>query len=399
MLRNRLRKLFCILLSLLLLLGSSGCGIEKKSETALSTENPTNISGIHENTRHPTPSAKTILSAKYDDPVRKGHLDNNTLTNILDLQTFELDCPIFNPEDGKEEDSKPVFVKLQLPIQWTQDSDSPTLFHFPDGSKAMQIELHLLKRGECAWSAERLWEDESCINYFENWINYSWKSPFSRYTFTSIHTLDSENDLYDYTYYLPYGSAYFAIHFNTIGQNNEQALHFQKFFLETIQLLTPIPPESAVFISGETWKTTVLYPLEENSIKITLDVPVEWAQEHPNSNRFYTFYSVLGLSEIRVFPLDSGKSVWDIAQENLSGTMFMKSAVVNGVEVPRNIFTPPYKPGTDSSEEFGPRICYYYLPFDDLCLSLAFSTNGVENEKDIQLHRQIMETIEITPTP
>lgn len=329
-------------------------------------------------------SQNTISSAEYTYSLSIKFLDDDELLRSLGLQTFQLDCPTASSNDT-------VFVQLQLPEQWTQDDDTPTLFYFPDGSNAMQLEILPLEQGQCIWSAERLWEDESCISYSEKYIHYSWYT-FQRYTFYSIHTLDKQN-LYDYTYYLPYGSAYFAVHFYTYGESNENALRFQKGFLETIQLLTPIPEQVFAPLSGETWKATVSLTAAEQTIEITLDVPVEWAQEKPGSSVFQDSNSVRCISSMSLIKLSSGKTVWDIANED--EMLLQRTAVVNGQEIPRLVFTPPYKPGEDSSEEFGVRRYYYYLPLEEICLVVPLFAKGIDNEQYVQLHQTILESITI----
>lgn len=329
-------------------------------------------------------SQNTISSAEYTYSPSIKFLDDDELLRSLGLQTFQLDCPTASSNDT-------VFVQLQLPEQWTQDDDTPTLFYFPDGSNAMQLEILPLEQGQCIWSAERLWEDESCISYSEKYIHYSWYT-FQRYTFYSIHTLDKQN-LYDYTYYLPYGSAYFAVHFYTYGESNENALRFQKGFLETIQLLTPIPEQVFAPLSGETWKATVSLTAAEQTIEITLDVPVEWAQEKPGSSVFQDSNSVRCISSMSLIKLSSGKTVWDIANED--EMLLQRTAVVNGQEIPRLVFTPPYKPGEDSSEEFGVRRYYYYLPLEEICLVVPLFAKGIDNEQYVQLHQTILESITI----
>lgn len=220
------RNSLCLILTLSLILLPAGC-----CKQAVDTDD--SPVEMHKGSS-PKVSQNTISSTEYTYSPSIKFLDDDELLRSLGLQTFQLDCPTASSNDT-------VFVQLQLPEQWTQDDDIPTLFYFPDGSNAMQLEILPLEQGQCIWSAERLWEDESCISYSEKYIHYSWYT-FQRYTFYSIHTLDEQN-LYDYTYYLPYGSAYFAVHFYTYGESNENALRFQKGFLETIQLLTPIPEQ------------------------------------------------------------------------------------------------------------------------------------------------------------
>lgn len=370
------RNSLCLILTLSLILLPAGC-----CKQAVDTDD--SPVEMHKGSS-PKVSQNTISSAEYTYSPSMKFLDDDELLRSLGLQTFQLDCPTASSNDT-------VFVQLQLPEQWTQDDDTPTLFYFPDGSNAMQLEILPLGQGQCIWSAERLWEDESCISYSEKYIHYSWYT-FQRYTFYSIHTLDEQN-LYDYTYYLPYGSAYFAVHFYTYGESNENALRFQKGFLETIQLLTPIPEQVFAPLSGEIWKATVSLTAAEQTIEITLDVPVEWAQEKPGSSVFQDSNSVRCISSMSLIKLSSGKTVWDIANED--EMLLQRTAVVNGQEIPRLVFTPPYKPGEDSSEEFGVRRYYYYLPLEEICLVVPLFAKGIDNEQYIQLHQTILESITI----
>ena len=380
------KKAMAMVCALACLLGLCAC----TTSSTLEKENPpqqvqteTALGEVQEESTSASSSKNTISSAEYSYSPAMKYLDDDELLCSLGLQTFQLDCPTASSNDT-------VFVQLQLPEQWTQDDDTPTLFYFPDGSKAMQLEILPLEQGQCIWSAERLWEDESCISYSEKYIHYSWYI-FQRYTFYSIHTLDEQN-LYDYTYYLPYGSAYFAVHFYTYGESNENALRFQKGFLEMIQLLTPIPEQVFAPLSGETWKATVSLTAEEQTIEITLDVPVEWAQQKPGSSVFHDSNSVRCISSMSLIKLSPGKTVWDIANED---EMLQRTAVVNGQEIPRLVFTPPYKPGEDSSEEFGVRRYYYYLPIEENCLLVPLFAKGIDNEQYIQLHQAILESIAI----
>lgn len=340
----------------------------------------------------PDEHKQTIFSARYDFPQSLLPLDDTKLLSSLQMQTFELNCPF----SDQPEETEPVFVKLKLPEGWIQDNKNPALFFFPDGTKAMQIEILPLENGQCIWSAERLWEDKSCINYSEKYINYSWNI-FPRYTFYSVHSLD-QPDRYDYTYYLPYGSAYFAVHFDTAGENNETALRFQKAFLETIQILTPIPSDQPALPSEETWKATVSLTTEEQTMELTLDIPVVWAQEKPGSSVFCDSDSVECISGMSLIKLSPGQTVWDIADEEEH--LLQRTAVINGQEIPRLVFTPPYKPGEDGSEEFGHRLYYYYLPIDGFCLSIHFCARGIDNQREIDLHQKIMESIRfVKPYP
>lgn len=380
------KKATAMVYALVCLLGLCAC----TTSSTLEKENPQqqvqteDTSGeVREESTSASSSKNTISSAEYSYSPAMKFLDDDELLCSLGLQTFQLDCPTASSNDT-------VFVQLQLPEQWTQDDDTPTLFYFPDGSKAMQLEILPLEQGQCIWSAERLWEDKSCISYSEKYIHYSWYI-FQRYTFYSIHALDEQN-LYDYTYYLPYGSAYFAVHFYTYGESNENALRFQKGFLEMIQLLTPIPEQVFSPLSGETWKATVSLTAEEQTIEITLDVPVEWAQQKPGSSVFHDSNSVRCISSMSLIKLSPGKTVWDIADED---EMLQRTAVVNGQEIPRLVFTPPYKPGEDSSEEFGSRRYYYYLPIEENCLLVPLFAKGIDNEQYIQLHQAILESIAI----
>lgn len=82
----------------------------------------------------------------------------------------------------------------------------------------MQIELLPIIENGCIWSTERLWEDQSCVYYEDKWIDFSWNEFYlCSYSFMSIHTTN-QKDIYDYTYYLPYGDSYFAIHWYTAGR-------------------------------------------------------------------------------------------------------------------------------------------------------------------------------------
>lgn len=368
------RKSICLILSLTILL--AGCSGQSGEVDVSPGETKESTSA--------SSSKNTISSAEYTYSPSIKFLDDDELLRSLGLQTFQLDCPTASSNDM-------VFVQLQLPEQWTQDNDTPTLFYFPDGSNAMQLEILPLEQGQCIWSAERLWEDESCISYSEKYIHYSWYT-FQRYTFYSIHTLDEQN-LYDYTYYLPYGSSYFAVHFYTYGESNENALRFQKGFLETIQLLTPIPNQIYASLSGEFWKATATLSCEEKNIEITLNVPIEWAQEKPGSSVFHNSNSAECISSMSLIKLSPGKTVWDIANED--EMLLQRTAVVNGQEIPRLVFTPPYKPGEDSSEEFGVRRYYYYLPMEEICLVVPLFAKGIDNEQYIQLHQTILESITI----
>lgn len=379
-------KNLCLILTLTFLFLPAGCG---NTDTALQeTELPAETEPIEVQINDvPKFSKNTISSAAYTYSPAMQFLDDDALFNSLGTQTFEFDCPVFSSDKSTSQEY--VFVKLKLPERWTQDAENLTMFFFPDGTQAMQIQLIPLEEGQCIWSAERLWEDESCINYFEKWINYSWITPYSKDTFVSIHTLEQPN-LYDYTYYLPYGSAYFAVHFYTAGENNENALRFQKILLEAIQLLTPIPNPPPVLPSGETWQAAVTCPLEEGSLAFTLNVPVECMQSSPNSARFSSDIAVYNFS-IEAYKLPEGQTVWEMRSEDEQ--LLQRTAVVNGQEIPRYVFTPPYKPGSDLSEEYGPRIYYYYLPVDDICLTFSFRANGVDNQRDIDRHRATMESM------
>ncbi len=362
---------------------------DKKTEekSKISANNSTESENFPQkpSANQPDEHKQTIFSARYDFPQSLLPLDDTKLLNSLQMQTFELNCPL----SEQPEETETVFVKLKLPKGWTQDSKNPTLFFFPDDTKAMQIEILPLENGQCIWSAERLWEDKSCINYSEKYIHYSWNTS-PRYTFYSVHPLDQSNR-YDYTYYLPYGSYYFAIHFDTVGEDNKTALRFQKAFLETIQLLTPIPSDQPALPSEETWKATVSLTTEEQTTELTLDVPVVWAQEKPGASVFCDSDSVGCISSMSLIKLSPGQTVWDIADEEEH--LLQRTAVINGQEIPRLVFTPPYKPGEDSSKEFGVRRYYYYLPMEEHCLVIPFFARGIDNEHYIRLHRKIMESI------
>ena len=151
------RKSLCLILTLSLILLPAGC-----CKQAVDTDD--SPVEMHKGSS-PKVSQNTISSAEYTYSPSIKFLDDDELLRSLGLQTFQLDCPTASSNDT-------VFVQLQLPEQWTQDDDIPTLFYFPDGSNAMQLEILPLEQGQCIWSAERLWEDESCISYSEKYIHY-----------------------------------------------------------------------------------------------------------------------------------------------------------------------------------------------------------------------------------
>ena len=124
---------------------------------------------------------------------------------------------------------------------------------------------------------------------------------------------------------------------------------------------------------------------------------MEWAQEKPGSSVFHDSNSVRCISSMSLIKLSPGKTVWDIANED--EMLLQRTAVVNGQEIPRLVFTPPYKPGEDSSEEFGVRRYYYYLPLEEICLVVPLFAKGIDNEQYIQLHQTILESITVMTTP
>lgn len=99
------------------------------------------------------------------------------------------------------------------------------------------------------------------------------------------------------------------------ADNNSDALRLQKAFLETMQLLTPIPNQIYASLSGEFWKATVTLSCEENDIEITLNVPIEWAQEKPESYVFYNSNSIICISYTEIIELKANETVWDIAEQ------------------------------------------------------------------------------------
>ena len=120
------RNSLCLILTLSLILLPAGC-----CKQAVDTDD----SPVEMHKRSsPKVSQNTISSAEYSYSPAMKFLDDDELLCSLGLQTFQLDCPTASSNDT-------VFVQLQLPEQWTQDDDTPTLFYFPDGSKAMQLEI------------------------------------------------------------------------------------------------------------------------------------------------------------------------------------------------------------------------------------------------------------------
>ena len=79
-------------------------------------------------------------------------------------------------------------------------------------------------------------------------------------------------------------------------------------------LLTQTEPVSYTHLDvykrqGETWKATVSLTAAEQTIEITLDVPVEWAQEKPGSSVFQEdVYKRQVLLRLVLFPFDFGQS-------------------------------------------------------------------------------------------
>lgn len=383
--RNLSKTALCLILFLTCLCLITGCANHNDEQVAVEQEE-------EQTTDNSKFSGYSISSAEYSDlatvtPAKiLKTIDSDTLLHLLELQSVQLQCPYATSDDS-------VFVQIQLPKQWTQNTDDPTHFYFPDGTEAMQIELLPIIENGCIWSTERLWEDQSCVYYEDKWIDFSWNEFYlCSYSFMSIHTTN-QKDIYDYTYYLPYGDSYFAIHWYTAGDNNSDALRLQKAFLETMQLLTPIPNQIYASLSGEFWKATVTLSCEENDIEITLSVPIEWAQEKPESYVFYNSNSIICISYTEIIELKANETVWDIAEQNEQ--LLQCTAFVNGTEIPRAIFTPPYKPGEDTSEEYGSYTYFYYIPIDNLCLIMSFHARGMDNQQAIQLHQTILESIAI----
>ena len=128
---------------------------DKKTEekSKISANNSTESENFPQkpSANQPDEHKQTIFSARYDFPQSLLPLDDTKLLNSLQMQTFELNCPL----SEQPEETETVFVKLKLPKGWTQDSKNPTLFFFPDDTKAMQIEILPLENGQCIWSAEQ----------------------------------------------------------------------------------------------------------------------------------------------------------------------------------------------------------------------------------------------------
>ena len=131
----------------------------------------------------------------------------------------------------------------------------------------------------------------------------------------------------------------------------------------------------------------------KKDIEITLNVPIEWAQEKPGSYVFYNSNRIICISHTEIIELKANETVWDIAEQNEQ--LLQRTAFVNGTEIPRAIFTPPYKPGDDTSEEYGSYTYFYYISIDNLCLIMPFHARGMDNQQAIQLHQTILESITI----
>ena len=135
--------------------------------------------------------------------------------------------------------------------------------------------------------------------------------------------------------------------------------------------------------------------IDGETVELSLDVPANWEQ----SDTATTFYHEDG-SKVAVgfwaTIVPEGQTIWSTAKVNLvPGYVSSKMVNINGQEVLLSIDFVPWDKNEEEPPEDQKEYCYdYHIPYQNMYITIQIYAVGKDNEEAMQLHREILESIE-----
>lgn len=135
--------------------------------------------------------------------------------------------------------------------------------------------------------------------------------------------------------------------------------------------------------------------IEGETVELSLNVPANWTQSDTGT----TFYHENGSKAAEGFwatIVPEGQTIWSTAKVDLVPTYVSSKTVnINDQEVLLSIDLLLWDKNEEEPPENQKEYCYnYYIPYQDMYIVIQIYAVGKDNEQAIQLHREILESIE-----
>ena len=134
--------------------------------------------------------------------------------------------------------------------------------------------------------------------------------------------------------------------------------------------------------------------IEGETIELSLEVPADWIQSDTGT----MFYHEDGSKAAEGFwatIIPEGQTIWSTAKVDLVPTYISSKIVnINGQEVLLSIDLFLWDKNEEEPPEDQKEYCYnYYIPYQDMYITIQIYAVGKYNEEAMQLHREILESI------
>lgn len=135
--------------------------------------------------------------------------------------------------------------------------------------------------------------------------------------------------------------------------------------------------------------------IEGETIELSLEVPADWIQSDTGT----MFYHEDGSKAAEGFwatIIPEGQTIWSTAKVDLVPTYISSKIVnINGQEVLLSIDLFLWDKNEEEPPEDQKEYCYnYYIPYQNMFITIQIYAVGKYNEEAMQLHRETLESIE-----
>ena len=133
--------------------------------------------------------------------------------------------------------------------------------------------------------------------------------------------------------------------------------------------------------------------IEGETIELSLEVPSSW-QQADTGTTFYQEDGTKGAEGFFATKVPEGQTIWSTAKVDLTpGYVSSQTVTIQGQEVLLSICSVPWgkeqEPPEDQKE-----YCYnYYVPYQDVYITIQIYAVGKDNAEAMQLHKEILESI------
>ena len=133
--------------------------------------------------------------------------------------------------------------------------------------------------------------------------------------------------------------------------------------------------------------------IEGETIELSLEVPSSW-QQADTGTTFYQEDGTKGAEGFFATKVPEGQTIWSTAKVDLTpGYVSSQTVTIQGQEVLLSICSVPWGKEQELPED-QKEYCYnYYVPYQDVYITIQIYAVGKDNAEAMQLHKEILESI------